>query len=79
MYGAHRGAEYEAGNHCAEVFMGIRIQVQAESPAIAGEARHCASLVQDLHFRKRMFLARTRRLQVLCRTEIKYRILAEEN
>lgn len=79
MYGAHRSAEHEAGNHCAEVFVGAPVQVQAEPPAIAGEARHCTSLVQDLHFCERMLLARARRLQVLCRTEIKYRILAEEN
>ena len=59
VYGAHRGAEHEAGNHCAEVFVGTRVQVQAEPPAIAREARHRTSLVQDLHFCERMLLART--------------------
>ena len=59
--------------------MVARIQVSAQSSAVAGQAGHCAEEIPHLYSGERMLLARTRGVQILCGAEIEHRVLDGED
>ena len=69
LYVCDNEQEHETGITGKEVPVQPRIQVQAEPPPASRTPRHSITQIQNRNFRKRLFLARTRKLQILCPTQ----------
>lgn len=62
MYVAHPVEEHKTGGQVAYGIVQIGLAVSHKCEGTAGGTGYCAGKIQDIHFRKRMILARTQGL-----------------
>lgn len=79
MHGSDKRQEHQTGAAGEEVPVQPWLSLQVKSPSTSRASRHSFKKIQDRHLRERMFLAWSRRMQILRHTEKQYRILENED
>ena len=79
MHGSDKRQEHQTRTAGKEVPVQPWLSLQAESPSTSRASRHRFKKIQDRHLRERMFLARSRRMQILRHTEKQCRILENQD
>ena len=79
MHGAHQGQGHQARADCAPLPACPWLPLPHKCKAPARHPRHSAAQVPHRHIHQRLFLARARRLPLLCNTQEQHPILGKEN
>ena len=79
MHVTYQGQRHQARDARAPLPALARLPLQSQRAQAPRHTRHCPAQIQDRHIYQRLFLARPRRLQILCNAQEQHPILGEEN